>query len=40
MGCAYLIGIQKTTLKQSLAKLGNGIEISPHFFKQLEAYDL
>ena len=41
MGCAYLIGILKIPLKQSLMKIGKGnIEIAPHFMKQLEAYDL
>lgn len=39
--CAYMIGIMKISLKQSLAKMAHtGIEISPHFLKQLEAYDL
>lgn len=41
MVIAYLIGIMKISLKQSLAKLAHTeIEISPHFLKQLEAYDL
>lgn len=39
--CAFLIGIKKISLKQSLSKIGHSnIEISPHFLKQLEAYDL
>jgi hypothetical protein len=33
---AYLIGIMKISLKQSLAKLEHtNVEISPHFLKQL-----
>lgn len=36
MGCAYLIGIMKIPLKQSLMKINKvKIEISPHFMKQL-----
>lgn len=39
--CAYLIGIKKVSLKQSLGKISHAnVEISPHFLKQLEAYDL
>lgn len=34
--CAYMIGIMKISLKQSLAKVAHAnIEISPHFLKQL-----
>ena len=41
MACAYMIGVQKISLKQCLAKVSEyQIEISPHFMKQLEAYDL
>ena len=41
MGCAYMIGVLKISLKQCLSKLsGINIEMSPHFLKQLEAYDL
>lgn len=41
MGCAYMIGMLKISLKQCLQKLAPiNIEISPHFLKQLEAYDL
>lgn len=39
--CAFLIGIRKVSLKQSLSKISHAnVEISPHFLKQLEAYDL
>lgn len=41
LGCAYMIGVQKISLKKCLAKVAEyKIEISPHFLKQLEAYDL
>ena len=39
--CAFMIGVMKISLKQCLAKISHAnIEISPHFLKQLEAYDL
>jgi hypothetical protein len=41
MVSAYMIGVLKISLKQCLSKMAHqNIEISPHFLKQLEAYDL
>jgi len=42
MAIGYLIGNCKVPIKQSLQIItkNQGIEISPHFMKQIEAYDL
>ena len=41
VGMGYLIGITKTPMKQSLQLVLKGkVEISPHFMKQIESYDL
>ncbi len=41
MSLGYLIGVEKVAFKQGLNRvLTNGLELSPHFLKQLESYDL
>lgn len=41
MTLGYLIGVEKISFKQGMSRvLKNDIEISPHFLKQLESYDL
>ena len=36
MVMGYLIGVEKVAFKQGLSKIAkNGIELSPHFLKQL-----
>lgn len=41
VGMGYLIGVTKTPMKQSLQLvLKGGLEIAPHFMKQIESYDL
>ena len=41
VGMGYLIGVTKTPMKQSLQLVLKGkVEISPHFMKQIESYDL
>lgn len=41
MVCSFMIGVLKISFKQCLSKLAfTKIEISPHFLKQLQSYDL
>jgi hypothetical protein len=41
MTLGFLIGVEKISFKQGLHKvLASGLELSPHFLKQLESYDL
>jgi hypothetical protein len=41
VGIGYLIGVLKSPMKQSLQLVLKGkFEISPHFMKQIESYDL
>jgi hypothetical protein len=41
MALGYLIGVEKISFKQGLGiVLKGGLELSPHFLKQLESYDL
>ncbi len=41
MVLGYLIGVEKVSFKQGLTRvLKSGMELTPHFLKQLESYDL